>query len=95
MRQKFEDNQTECILLVDAENAFNNLNRRAALENIKELCPPFYMYLHNTYQKPAQLIINDKQRVEIIFSKEGGLQGDVTAMDFLCLGNQASYQSPC
>ena len=37
MRQKFEDNQTECILLVDAENAFNNLNRRAALENIKEL----------------------------------------------------------
>ena len=78
--------QTECILLVDAENAFNNLNRKAALENIKELCPPFYRYLHNTYQKPAQLIINDKQKVEIIQSNEGCTQGDVTAMALYALG---------
>ena len=40
MRKVFEDDETEAILLVDAENAFNNLNRRAALSNIKEICPP-------------------------------------------------------
>ena len=66
MHDKFEEDSTEAILLVDAENAFNKLNRKAALENIKELCPPFYRYLHNTYQKPAELIIKDQQKVEKI-----------------------------
>ena len=42
--------------------------------------------MHNTYQKPAQLIINDKQRVEIILSNEGCTQGDVTAMALYALG---------
>ena len=45
MRTVYEDDETEGILLVDAENAFNNLNRRAALHNIKELCPTFHQYL--------------------------------------------------
>ena len=86
MRDKFALDQTEGILLVDAENAFNNLNRKAALENIKVVCPPFYKYLHNTYQKPAQLIINDQTNIETIFSNEGGTQGDVTAMPLYALG---------
>ena len=34
---KFADDKTEGSLLVDAENAFNKLNRTAALENIKVL----------------------------------------------------------
>ena len=86
MRGKFEDVESEGILLVDAENAFNKLNRKTALENIKVLCPPFYRYLHNTYQKPAQLVINDQKKVEIIQSNEGGTQGDVTAMALYALG---------
>ena len=36
MRQTFQEEETKGMLLVDAENAFNNLNRKAALENIKE-----------------------------------------------------------
>jgi hypothetical protein len=45
MRKVFEQEDTEAILLVDAENAFNNLNRNAALHNIRELCPPFHQFL--------------------------------------------------
>ena len=41
MRKIYEKDDTEAIMLVDAENAFNNLNRGAALHNIKEICPPF------------------------------------------------------
>lgn len=37
MRNVFEDPATEGVLLVDASNAFNNLNRKVALHNI-----PFY-----------------------------------------------------
>ena len=50
MKSVFEEEMTEVILLVDADNAFNNLNRKAALHNIRHLCPTFYRYLHNTYQ---------------------------------------------
>ena len=80
MRQVFECPDTEAVLLVDAENAFNKLNRKAALNNIKELCPPFYQYLHNTYQAPAQLIIPGETSYETIYSEEGCTQGDVAAM---------------
>ena len=80
MRQVFEQEETDAILLVDAENAFNNLNRTAALSNIKELCPTFYRYLLNTYQKPSKLVIPGDEKYDIILSEEGCTQGDVAAM---------------
>ena len=57
MREIYEENTTEAILLVDAENAFNNLNRQAALHDIREICPSFHQYLANTYQLPAKMLI--------------------------------------
>ena len=65
----FEDESSEAVLLVDAENAFNNLNREAALKNIKELCPPFYQYLNNTYQTAAKLVIPGEGKYNIIYSE--------------------------
>ncbi len=53
----WQDLNTEAVLLVDADNAFNRINRDLAVHNIRELCPPFYGYIKNTYQKPAKLII--------------------------------------
>ena len=88
IRKLFERDETEGVMLVDAENAFNNLNRQAALHNIKELCPSFYRYLHNTYQLSAKMIINDQEKVDHILSKEGSLQGDVTAMDMYATGTR-------
>jgi hypothetical protein len=40
MRNVFEDPATEGVLLVDASNAFNNLNCEVALHNILLRCPP-------------------------------------------------------
>ena len=39
IRDLFESPDTEGVLLVDATNAFNTLNREAALHNISVLCP--------------------------------------------------------
>ena len=86
MRSCFEKDSTEGLLLVDAENAFNNLNREAALSNIKQLCPPFYRYMHNTYQKPARMIIAGEKKHEEIYSAEGSTQGDVGAMGAYGIG---------
>ena len=86
MRSIFEKDETEAVLLVDADNAFNRLNRTAALHNIKELCPPFFRYLSNTYQMPAKMIINDQEKTDHILSEEGSTQGDVTAMAMYAIG---------
>jgi len=48
VRKSFEKDNGECLLLVDADNAFNKLNRKVSLENINRLCPPMYTYLQHT-----------------------------------------------
>ena len=39
-RKSYIAENSECLLLVDADNAFNKLNRKVSLENIRRLCPP-------------------------------------------------------
>ena len=55
MRNIFEADETDTALLVDASNAFNSLNRAAALNNIRVLCPLIATYVINTYRAPARL----------------------------------------
>ena len=76
MRQMFEDVESEAVLLVDASNAFNSLNRKAALYNIHSLCPPLATILTNTYREDTQLFIDG----ETLYSCEGTTQGDPLAM---------------
>ena len=82
----WEDPNTEALLQVDAENAFNKLNRKVALHNIKEICPPIHMFLFNHYQKPANLTVSDGSQQEHFLSEEGCTQGDPAAMIFYALG---------
>ena len=82
MQQIFKDEHTEAVLLVDASNAFNNLNRQAALHNIHILCPPLATILSNTYQADVQLFIDG----ETLYSREGTTQGDPLAMAMYGIG---------
>ena len=40
MRSILSESDTEAVLLVDASNAFNSLNRQVPLRNARHLCPP-------------------------------------------------------
>ena len=53
----FAADDTDALLLVDATNAFNRLNRKVALHNIQFLCPPFATVLMNFYQVPSRLLL--------------------------------------
>ena len=86
VKRAWDDPKTEAVLLVDADNAFNRLNRKAAIHNIRQLCPPFHQYLKNTYQKSAKLIVNDSYSCQFIYSDEGATQGDVAAMAEYAIG---------
>ena len=47
----------EAALLVDASNAFNSINRKAALHNIAILCLSLSTVLHNTYSAMFRLFV--------------------------------------
>ena len=75
LRTIFEDTDSHGILLVDADNAFNALNRANALHNTRIICPEFSVYIINTYRKPAKLFIPNSGG-KFILSEEGTTQGD-------------------
>ena len=75
MRTIFAQDSTEAVILVDASNAFNFLNRRVALHNIQITCPPFSTIMINTYRQPSRMV-----------ALEGTTQGDNLAMPFYALG---------
>ena len=81
LRHIFDDVTTEAALLVDASNAFNNLNRQLALANISALCPAFSRILINTYRNDANLFVGG----ETILSQEGTTQADPLAMAMYAL----------
>ena len=72
----------EAALLVDASNAFNCVNRQAALHNISVLCPSFATVLHNTYGAPVRLFVVGEGEIQ---STEGTTQGDPLAMAMYAL----------
>ena len=80
-RLMFSDENCEGVLLSDATNAFNSLNRRVALHNIAILCPSLFTVLSNTYGGHSKLFVDG----EIIYFREGTTRGDPLAMVFYAL----------
>ncbi len=77
----FQDEETEAVLMVDASNAFNSLNRETALLNIQRICPTLSTILINTYREPSELLVDGCT----IWSLEGITQGDPLAMPMYVL----------
>ena len=81
VRSAFESDGNEALLLADASNAFNSLNRQVALHNIQRICPPLSTILTNTYRAPTELFVDG----DTILSQEGTTQGDPLAMPMYAL----------
>ena len=100
MREIYNQPDCEGVLLVDATNAFNSLNRKATLHNIKVSCPSLAQYVENTYKDPTHLYIATRSRRENenIHAKEGTTQGNPMAMAMQALGlaallNEVEYET--
>ena len=60
MHTIIETDDGDAVLLIDVSNAFNALNRAAALHNINLRCPTIAIYAINTYrQQPTRLFVID------------------------------------
>ena len=96
MKEIFENDETDAVILIDASNAFNRMNRTTAIHNIQILCPNIAMFIVNTYRKPAQLFIAGGGEIK---SREGTTQRDPLAMPWYSINtviiiNQLRIQHP-
>ena len=82
MQDIYDEESTEGILFVDAKNAFNSMNREAALHNVQFLCPDLAMSIRNCYQAPSKLFVSGGGE---LMSEEGTTQGDPLSMPFYAL----------
>ena len=70
----------DAVLLIDAENAFNSINRKVMLHNLKFICPIIATYIINCYETPSRLFIVGGGE---ILSSEGTTQGHPTALSLI------------
>ena len=63
--------------------AFNSINRKVMLHNLKFICPIIATYIINCYATPSRLFIVGGGE---ILSNEGTTQGDPTALGAYALG---------
>ena len=87
MHDIYNDDDCEAMLLVDATNAFNSLNRKVALQNLKIICPNLAQYVENSYKQPTRLYTSNGEG-EYILSQEGTTQGDNIAMAFYAISTR-------
>ena len=45
----YQRDETEAVLIVDVDNAFNSSNRKAMLHNISIICPQITTFIANCY----------------------------------------------
>ena len=83
MSDIYENNDTEAVLLVDAENAFNSINRKVLLHNTEYICPELATFIYNCYIIPARLFIIGGKELRL---REGTTQGVPTAMATYAIG---------
>ena len=77
MHTIFQDDNTHGIIQVDANNAFNTINRRVFMHNIQIICPAIATFVMNCYQEPARLFVLGGIEIQ---SLEGTTQGDPCTM---------------
>ena len=80
MRTFFINDKSDGILLIDADNAFNRVNRQVALWNVQYTCPAMKHVLINTYRVPTRVFMLDDQSSFKFLSQEGTTQGCPLAM---------------
>ena len=82
MEHLFAGEDAEAMLLVDAANAFNQLNRQVTLLNTDKVCPAMAHIFINTYHCSSHLYIDG----QCLLSEEGTTQGDPLAMAMYAIG---------
>ena len=77
------EDDSDVILLLDADNVFNRVNRNVMLNKILMICPVIAIYAINLYTQETRLLILGGEEIT---SVEGIIQGDPTAISISYIG---------
>ena len=77
MHTLYEERSGEAVLLVDASNTFNSVNRNEFLHNVEIICPPITLYLKKCYSLSTQLRNISGGKTQLM---EGKTQGYLAAI---------------
>ena len=58
--KQYEKIYSNAVLLIEAEKAFNSLNRNLALKNIANICPSILPAIQNSLSSPSKHFVNGK-----------------------------------
>jgi hypothetical protein len=87
---------TQDIVLLDSENAFNNLSRDCMFEEVKNFFPELLPYVLSIYNQPTQLFIHqDNGTVTTIQSTMGSHQGAPLGSMLYSAGQQPLLRKVC
>ena len=86
MKKFFDNDDSDGFLLIDADNAFNRVNRAVALWNIQFICPSMKKVLINFYRSATRIFLQDGSDSFELLSCEGTTQGCALAMAMYALG---------
>ena len=83
MEKIFKEESTEAVLLVDAANVFNSINRKVFLHNISIVCPTISTFVTDGCTTPARLFVIGGTEIR---SNEGTTQSDPVARAIHTIG---------
>ena len=73
----FKEENTVAVLLIDASNTFNMMNKMVFLHNIAMVCPTISTYVFNCYARQSRLFVFGEYGIS---SVEGTIQVDLIDM---------------
>ena len=82
MHTIFEDEKTDAVLLANAANAFNSVNRQVFLRNICIIHPPITTYVRNFFTLPSWLFIIGGTKIPL---SDRTTQGNPTCMSMYAI----------
>ena len=79
----YNDENNDVVLLADARNAFDSLNREVFLHNISYICPEISVFIKNCSNSPSRLCIIGGKELK---SNEGTTQSGPISMTIYGIG---------